>query len=34
MLESRLVVATGRREADVGHQPTEYYRFARTAKEA
>jgi 8-oxo-dGTP diphosphatase len=34
MLESRLVVATGRREADVGHRPAEFYRFAKRAKEA
>ncbi len=34
MLDSRQVVATGRREADVGHRPAEFYRFARKAKEA
>jgi 8-oxo-dGTP diphosphatase len=29
MLDARQVVATGRREADVGHRPAEFYRFAR-----
>jgi 8-oxo-dGTP diphosphatase len=34
MVDSRMVVATGRREADVGHRPAEFYRFARNAREA
>jgi len=29
MLDARQVLATGRREADVGHRPAEFYRFAR-----
>jgi 8-oxo-dGTP diphosphatase len=33
MLDSRLLAATGRREAYVGHRPAEFYRFAGRAKE-
>jgi 8-oxo-dGTP diphosphatase len=33
MLDSRRVVATGRREKAVGHRPAEFYRFVRTPKE-